>query len=219
VPGWITAVGTALLGIFAILTAVYAIRAFRKQSQEVSHQAEMLKVQSEQLAEQRKVNAEQIRVLVLQAVELGESLDERKREAEQRRSTQAARVFVSQANAVFLPEDPSEIAEILDEDEDAWTDITRTEAEGGWDVAELTVVNTSDQPAYDSRLRWHRGSASHGWPNPEPLGTIMPMGEIKRIRRFPLGTNMAVSGGVLTFRDAAGVTWMRRPDGVLTEQQ
>ncbi len=45
----------------------------------------------------------------------------------------------------------------------------------------------------------------------------MPSGEIKRTRRFPLGTNMAVSGAVLTFRDAAGVTWMRRPDGALDE--
>ena len=221
VPGWITAVGTALLAVFAILTTIYAVRAFRKQSQEVSDQASMLQVQSEQLAEQRKVNAEQIRVLGLQAAELGESLGERKWEAEQRRSAQAARVFVSQASRVFVAHDPSEVSEMLDEDEDSWTDITKAEAEaeGGWSVAELTVVNTSDQPVYDTQLRWHRGSASHGWPPMEYLGTIMPGSEEKRIRRFPLDTNMAVSGAIFMFRDAAGVKWIRRPDGGLVEQQ
>jgi len=180
----------------------------------------MLQVQSEQLAEQQKVNAKQIRVLKLQAAELRESLDERKREAEERRSAQAARVFVSQADGVSVAHDPSEMSEMLDEDEDSWTDITKAEAEagGGWHVAEMTVVNTSDQPVYEAQLLWHRGSANHGWPNPEPLGTVMPGGEIKRTRRFPLGTNMPVSGAVLRFRDAAGVIWMRRPNGDLTEQ-
>lgn len=48
----------AVLALFAIITAVYAVRAFRKQSQEVSDQATMLKVQSEQLAEQRRINEE-----------------------------------------------------------------------------------------------------------------------------------------------------------------
>ena len=42
VPGWITAVGTALLAVFAILTTIYAVRALRKQSQEVSDQTSML---------------------------------------------------------------------------------------------------------------------------------------------------------------------------------
>jgi hypothetical protein len=86
VPGWITAAGTALLAIFVILTTIYAVRAFRKQSQEVSHQAEMLKVRSEHLGEQRQVNEKQTKVLELQAAELREFLDERRREVEQRRS-------------------------------------------------------------------------------------------------------------------------------------
>ena len=235
----LTAVATTVLAAFAIVTAWYARRAFLRQSQEVRaieqqvqggqeltrQQAELIKIQAEQFAlqrqqfdEQRQVNARQAEVFELQATELRESLDERKREAEQRRNEQAARVFVSQADGVFVADDPSEM---LDEDEDSWTDITKAEAEvgGGWQVAELTVVNTSDQPVYDAQLRWHRGSASHGWPNPEPLGTVMPGSEIKRTRRFPLGTNMPVSGAVLWFRDAAGVIWMRRPDGGLLEQR
>jgi hypothetical protein len=46
-------------------------------------------------SEQRKVNAEQIRVLALQATELRESLDERKREAVERRNAQAAQVLLA----------------------------------------------------------------------------------------------------------------------------
>jgi len=57
--GEITAIATVVLAVFAIVTAVFAILAFRKQSREVSDQASMLKVQSGQLAEQRKINAEQ----------------------------------------------------------------------------------------------------------------------------------------------------------------
>ena len=85
--------------------------------------------------------------------------------------------------------------------------------------AEVTVVNASNQPIYGAELGWHRGSAGHGDPNPEPLGTIMPGGESVHYRDFPDDTNMAVSGAVLTFRDAAGTTWMRRLDGGLVEQQ
>ena len=61
-------------------------------------------------------------VLQLQASELKESLDERKREAEQRRSAQAARLLVKQADAVFVPDDLSEISEVPTEDAtDAWS--------------------------------------------------------------------------------------------------
>ena len=63
IPTWITGVATAVLAVFAIITAFYARRAFREQSQEVSDQAEMLKVQSDRLGlqerqfeDQRKIN-------------------------------------------------------------------------------------------------------------------------------------------------------------------
>ena len=78
----LSAVATAVLAVFAIVTAFYARQAFRKQSQEVGaierqvkdqqeltrQQAELLKVQSgrlelqgEQLDDQRKVSAGQAR--------------------------------------------------------------------------------------------------------------------------------------------------------------
>ena len=68
----LTAVATAVLAVFAIVTTVFAVRAFRKQSQEVRDQASLLKVQSDQLGEQRTINA-------LQAKDLQESLKERER--------------------------------------------------------------------------------------------------------------------------------------------
>jgi len=88
----LTAVATAVLGLFAIVTAWYARRAFLKQSTEVSDQAEMLDLQRGQLAEQEKTSAKQAEVLGLQAKELQGSLEEREREAEERRRGQASMV-------------------------------------------------------------------------------------------------------------------------------
>jgi hypothetical protein len=53
----ITAIATTVLAVFAILTAIYAIRAFGKQSKAVSDQAEQLKLQ-------RQANLEQAVALV-----------------------------------------------------------------------------------------------------------------------------------------------------------
>jgi cbb3-type cytochrome oxidase subunit 3 len=96
--GEITAIATAALALFAIVTAAFAILAFRKQSQEVRDQAEMLMVQSAQLAEQQKLGQKQTEVLELQASDRRESLDERKRESEQRRSAQASRAYLALEN-------------------------------------------------------------------------------------------------------------------------
>jgi hypothetical protein len=88
----ITAVATAVLALFAIVTAAFAYLAFYSQSQELSDQASLLKIQSDQLEEQRKVNEKQIDVLTLQAQELEASLTERKDQAESERQAQANRV-------------------------------------------------------------------------------------------------------------------------------
>jgi hypothetical protein len=68
----LTAAATAALAVFAVVTAVFAFLAYRKQSKEVSDMAEMLNVQSERLAGQRKINE-------FQAKDLQESLKERER--------------------------------------------------------------------------------------------------------------------------------------------
>lgn len=74
----LTAAGTIILAVFAVVTAWYARKAFLKQSEDIKDQAKLIEVQSRQLRlqrlefeEQRKVNAEQIRVLELQAEERG----------------------------------------------------------------------------------------------------------------------------------------------------
>jgi hypothetical protein len=80
---WFTAVATGVLAIFAAVTAVFARRAFNKQS--------------EQLKDQQEVNREQVGVLRLQSDDLKESLVERKREADERRRAQAETVDVTWA--------------------------------------------------------------------------------------------------------------------------
>jgi hypothetical protein len=190
VPGWITGVGTAILAIFAIVTAWYARKAFLKQSQEVADQAAMLKVQSGQLEEQRKVNAKQTEVLALQAEELRESLAERKREAAERRNAQAAQVHLAlKAVAESSP--------------------------AGGPVIEATVVNASErqQPIYDVELYWHLGPDGYGAPNPELLGTVLNWEKEPRRREFPPGADPGACGAILSFRDALGVNWVKTPDG------
>src|SRR5689334_17541560 len=108
--------------------------AFRKQAQEVSDEAKMLKVQSEQLAEMRKVSESQIEVLSLQADDLRESLAERERDASERHRAQAARVFLTEERSAGLRDSdisPGVIA------------IPRPPS------VEATVHNTSEQPVYD----------------------------------------------------------------------
>ena len=211
IPTWITGIATGGLLGGAIITARYAIRAFGKQS--------------EQLEDQRKINAEQTRVLALQAEELGESLKERKREAEQRRRAQAARVFISLATGVWFKPlgrqaDLSEIEEDLlsetpdiDASDELTSDEDFTSDEPGGVIAAVTVVNTSDQPVYGTLLYWR---PSPRWPNFDPLGTIMPGDKFEQQVKFPPEANV---GALLQFRDAAGITWTRTPDGVLTEKQ
>jgi hypothetical protein len=222
----LTAIATVVLGVFAVVTAWYARNAFREQSREVAaieqqvkdgqevtrQQAELLKVQTGQLEvlraqldDQRKASVAQAEVLKLQAEELRESLKERERQAELARGYQARRVFITEESFGG-----------------------RSSGQGAGQVSDIgtrspsvkaTAHNTSDQPIYDVEFRWHLGSAGHGDPNPEPIGMLLPGGTNVRTRDFPPGTNLQVSGAVLRFRDAAGTTWMRRPDGGLTEQR
>ena len=215
----LTAIGTLVLAVFAVVTAWYARKAFREQSREVAaieqqvkdeqevtrQQAELLKVQSGQLEvlraqldDQRKADAKQAAVLELQATELRESLDERKREAERQRRAQAARVFIEERRHMYVS-DPAVIT-------------------GGIVYIKATITNSSPDPVYDTQFRWHLGSNPYCDPNPEPAGTIMPGRAISKTRQFPRDANLDVCGAVLTFRDAAGTKWMRRADGDLTEQ-
>jgi cbb3-type cytochrome oxidase subunit 3 len=155
-PSWTdisTAVGTVVLAIFAVVTAWYARKAFRKQSKEVSDQAKMLELQRQQLAEQQ----------------------------EERRRAQALRVFVG-----------------------APPGLTN-------DMA-MFARNASEFPVYDAQI-WYLQSG--GLTGPEKLGIIMP-GTHKDVRKR--GRRDAVATAVLAFRDAAGIRWIRMPDGTVSEQ-
>ncbi len=170
-----SAIATAGLLIGAMVTARYAIKAFRTQS--------------DQLTEQRKINQQQTEVLALQAAELRESLDERKREAIERRNAQAAQVHL--------------VLKMVARSRD-----------GGPEI-EATIVNASErqQPIYNVKLYWHLGRDGYGMPNPELLGTVLNWEKESRRREFPRGADPADCGAVLAFRDAFGVHWVKTPDG------
>ena len=115
-----TAVATIALAVFAVVTAVFASLAYRKQSKEVrtlqahvtdlrdwaGQETELLQVQfgqlevlRQQFEEQRAVNAQLTEVLELQARELKASLEQREREAVQRQRGQ-------DVQALALPKNP-----------------------------------------------------------------------------------------------------------------
>ena len=182
----IAAVGTAALAAGALVTAVFAYLAFRKQSQEVCtldrearDQAKLLEIQSgrleaqrEQLTDQQTLNKQQTEVLALQAHELAESMARRKREAADRHRAQAARVFITK------DKDPGRAAI---RDPSVITGYAISPSVTG------TVHNTSEQPTYDVEIRWHAGTARYGEPNPEPVGVILPADNAERSREFEPG--------------------------------
>ena len=193
-----------MLAVFAILTTIYAVRAFRKQSQEVSDQALMLKVQAEQLAEQRKINTEQTKVLALQASELRESLDERTRDTAERRRAQASRVFVWTEHGL----DPR---------------VTQAQRSSGLAVLEAITVhvkNSSKQPVYDLIIGWRKGPAP--WGEPDEIPGLLPGEQENRTRTLdpalPRNVDRTLFGAVVRFRDPAGAHWLLRPGGHLTEE-
>lgn len=83
----------------------------------------------------------------------------------------------------------------------------------------IHVINTGDQPVHDVKLKWHRGSAAWGDPPIDDRGSLLPQQTIDSSREYPAATNFGVSGAVVTFQDAEGATWLRRPDGELLEWQ
>jgi hypothetical protein len=83
---WTSAGATVGLFFGAVLTSIFAIKAFGKQSQEVG-------LLQQELADQRETNRQQAEVLRLQARELRESLDERQQDRKQKHRDQATRVF------------------------------------------------------------------------------------------------------------------------------
>jgi len=224
--GEITAIATAALAGFAIVTAIVAALAFWKQSREVRaierqvidqqeisrQQAELLKIQSDQLELQRqqlddqhaaiedqiRANARQAEVLELQASELRASLEQRERAADEQRRMQAVMV------TAFLAEDHR----------DTWG---------------ARVCNDSSLPVVDVRtfFNYVAEKPTEGDQEPRMLG-----GPAEKIRILPphadrfveipeqvrnqmsevSDSQYAVS---IEFTDAAGNHWERDPRGAL----
>lgn len=225
----LTAVATAVLGVFAIVTGAFAVLAFREQSREVRDQASMLdeqrkisKVQSDQLADQRKVNEKHLEVLGYQAIELQRSskvlehqAEVLKQQAELTRRAQVAGVSITVNPDHPEPQGRSELLEPPYRDYHLRRELAEVAAAEVDVIA--TVVNASDQPIYDAEIRWHIGKEGHGSPNPESVGSLKPKDTVKRTRAFPADADENVIGAELRFTDGSGNRWLRRPDGYLTD--
>jgi hypothetical protein len=131
VAAWFTAIATGLLAVFAVVTAWYARKAFRAQF---------------------ALNELQTPVLDLQARELRESLDERKRDRQQRHRDQASRVFT-------------------------WIE----EVPGSPPKWAVRIRNASDRPIYEVNPAFTSAGAWYGF-NPEPAATLMPGTSMRRPR-------------------------------------
>jgi hypothetical protein len=206
VPTWLTAIFTGVLAIGAIVTAIFAIRAFRKQSaelgvlqQQAKDQSEQLGIQRQQADDQRKVGEKQTTVLELQARELSESLDERKRNADEQRRSRAALVYVTASFDPGFHPGPGVVA---------------LDREPGVD---LEVHNTGGQPIYDVRVQWVDAAKGSQAGAEDVLGTLPP-GDTRAVRRdLPSGTAPGDFTPVVYFRDAALLCWTLLADGQLGE--
>ena len=199
----LTAAATVALAALAMATAVLALLAWRKQSKEVSDQAEMLELQRRQLADQQAATTKQAEVLELQAKELREALDERRHAVEEKRRAQAAQVTTWFAKQ---PHSNGPFAE--------WGAMIR---------------NNSDLPILDVRAAFHRVAEpvkGLGW-TPLPAGTSLKSVRVlppHTERHLPIAPDAAAQDpqcdddvyvASITFTDAAGNRWERDARGAL----
>jgi hypothetical protein len=220
-----TAVATVVLAVGALISAGFAIAAFRKQATEVEtlqkqaideheaieQQGKLLKVQSDQLEVQQKqltaqqeVNNEQLVVLNLQADDLQASVEQRQRETAERHRAQAVKVFMWEER---FDQDPrigqAEIA----------AGVKASYLVRGW------VENRSDLPIYDVLTSWHLGTMPRG--TTVVTAILLPGQKMYSEKNlpddFPSTGDPTNLGAVAFFRDAAGIYWRSRPDGRLEE--
>jgi hypothetical protein len=221
----LTAVATAVLAAFAIVTAWYARRAFLKQSQEVAaierqvtdqqeltrQQANLLEIQSDQLdiqrqqlVDQREASARQAEVFELQATELRESLEERKRDTEERRR--------AQASCIFIWDERSDSDPAVNQVQSALGVVSRR-------GISVHIENTSPQPIYDLTISWYKGTAP--WDEPERCSILMPGKRMDVARTLPLDVpgqvDRSLFWATVLFRDAGGCCWRARAGGHLDE--
>src|SRR5215469_219937 len=189
---WIAAIATVVLAIGVMVAAWFARTASVALSRQLTVHTEL----TARLAE----------VLQLHAKELGHSHDERRR-------AQACRVFIELDRAIAVS-----VASTGDGE-------SASSATSPWRVT-ATVRNTSEQPVYDMYVIWQLGTVRMG--KPDPVSRLLP-GERATFERAqhaavvgPSSDDITPSDpaavtAFLTFRDTAGVRWMVREDGTLSD--
>jgi hypothetical protein len=189
---WIAAIATVVLAIGVIVAAWFA----RTASIALSRQ----------LTAQQALTAQLAEVLQLHARELSHSSDERRR-------TQACRVFIELDRVMPVSVGPTGDAE------------SGSAAQAPWRVT-ATVRNTSEQPVYDMYVIWQLGTVRMG--KPDPVARLLPGGLVNFERGAQAAdadqppdpaarSDPAAVNAFLTFRDTAGVRWTVREDGTLSD--
>lgn len=221
----LTAVATAVLAAFAIVTALFAFLAFREQSKELgvlqrqaNHQADMLRIQSDQLdaqhiqfQEQRKVNEKQTGVLELQARELEASLAQRQDDAESQRRVQANRVaawFGDRPGGIVVAEGPLEWGALIRNDS----------ALPIFDLGVLFYYVDEVQPGGEWQLALRGGPVERIRVIPPQADRFVEIPEDVRGKIPAGGVNEQACVVSIEFTDAAGNRWGRDPRGTLASR-
>jgi hypothetical protein len=202
--GEITAIATATLAFFAIVTGVYAVRAFRKQSQEVS-------AIEHQVKDQEELTRQQAALLEIQGRQLDLQQKQFDQQAHERRRAQASCIFIW----VELGPDPG----VTDDQ------LTTGEPDHG---LIFHVTNTSNRPIYDLSLDWGEVIQPHPWMLGDYTPVLMADQELTRFRHYPYLTwddylmernEPLPMPPIARFRDSAGLYWLLTSEGQLDEQQ
>lgn len=180
-PTWISSVAA----IGALVAAIIAYRS-------LSAQVKLLRIQ---VSDQQEFNK-------IQKDELEASREERNRQAFERRSEQASRVYME---CHF---------------DHPYTDSTDKNRYLGEVSASASVVNQSDRPIYDVRLAWYMrdGTALTSHNVRDSTERIMPKDRPFSVETsWRSHTDPSMFGVKLYFRDAAGVTWRAGRKGELVD--
>jgi hypothetical protein len=131
---------------------------------------------------------------------------ETERDIQQRRRSQASRVFIYQ-EAAPAEHDPQMAAAQMDA-------AIRSRDETTTLIA-ARLSNTSKQPVYDIAIRWGIGGAPLGGPHVEPY--LMPGKELLCTQSWTPSAGITGLAVKLEFSDAAGVRWRVTDRGELAE--
>jgi hypothetical protein len=94
-----------------------------------------------------------------------------------------------------------------------WEEHVSDEAGPPWVDARLR--NTSGDPIYGVEVRWQANDVVTGEPDRQQV--LPPGSEILFHRELPPDVSPDLFHAAVRFRDAKGITWLRRPDGTLSE--